>query len=667
MKKWIAMALAGLLIFGAFGCKNDSVVNSGDNQSQKQPQKQGTATETGVDYVDGSLLKVNVTETNKPFVQNGKSEYTVVLGSSDYAKEYGNLIVSHIKAATGCTLRIIDWEEETWSVDKKWIVVGAPKLFEQAGLSMPEEDIGDSGFHIKSAGDSVFIYTKQKYGIQGGALTFLYYTIGYTMYSEDMVKYHKDGTTMPVFDVTAKPDFEWHFYFGAQSSIAEKGMGYQKYSDFYVAVDGLIGHNTFKLLPPEEYNDPNKTETYHPEWFADNADSSGMLDLCFTAGGDAESYDMMVDELVKNMIYWVDQTEANCIPFSIQDGYCYCDCNACMEAYNTYGCSSAVYIKMANEIGLRLNKHYQDVAKENGMEARRIMVRIEAYHHMTQAPVKLVNGEYVPIDDSVKFNEYVCVDIAPIEFRFPKSIDDDNNKLVYNQVNSWRGLTDSVIIWMYETNFIYAMYPYDTWSTIAEYARFFQDMGTYCMVSQSQHFQTGASTAFHQYKDFLDSKLFYNVNYNVMDLKEEFFTNYFDVAKEPMMKFFDELEAHMSWLRATYPELDGYIYEDIENRKYWPKNMLDHWLGYIDEAYKAIEIYKNTDVLLYKTLKNHILIESIFPRFALVQNWSGMYSPADLLALKLSIKEDCEYLGMTDYSEYQALSLKTLWEVWGIA
>lgn len=170
MKKWIAMALAGLLIFGAFGCKNDSVVNSGDNQSQKQPQKQGTATETGVDYVDGSLLKVNVTETNKPFVQNGKSEYTVVLGSSDYAKEYGNLIVSHIKAATGCTLRIIDWEEETWSVDKKWIVVGAPKLFEQAGLSMPEEDIGDSGFHIKSAGDSVFINTKQKYGIQGGAL-----------------------------------------------------------------------------------------------------------------------------------------------------------------------------------------------------------------------------------------------------------------------------------------------------------------------------------------------------------------------------------------------------------------------------------------------------------------------------------------------------------------
>ena len=92
--------------------------------------------------------------------------------------------------------------------------------------------------------------------------------------------------------------------------------------------------------------------------------------------------------------------------------------------------------------------------------------------------------------------------------------------------------------------------------------------------------------------------------------------------------------------------------------------MLDGWLKYIDEAYKAIELYRTENPTLYATLERHIRLESIFPRFALITLHSGMYSSDDLSAMRLEFYEDCNSFDITRLSE--TVTLDATFESWGL-
>ena len=40
---------------------------------------------------------------------------------------------------------------------------------------------------------------------------------------------------------------------------------------------------------------------------------------------------------------------------------------------------------------------------------------------------------------------------------------------------------------------------------------------------------------------------------------------------------------------------NGMTYEEVEKASYWPKAMLDRWIGYIEEAYDTIENYNKVN------------------------------------------------------------------------
>ena len=109
------------------------------------------------------LHKVNVTETDRPFIVNRKSEYKVLLpaNASPDIKTAAAYFVKYVSQATGYYLPTESADSYTWDEDAKWIVFGRTELFQAAGLTMPVDDIGQSGYYIKSAGDSVFLAVKE--------------------------------------------------------------------------------------------------------------------------------------------------------------------------------------------------------------------------------------------------------------------------------------------------------------------------------------------------------------------------------------------------------------------------------------------------------------------------------------------------------------------------
>ena len=284
------------------------------------------------------------------YIIHSISEYSIVksVDAEKYASNGAKLIKDHMKKATGANIPIITDGVLNYSDSAKYIVVNSKKLFDEAGLTMPEEDLGLAGFTIQSKGNSVFIQSKSPYGAQNGAVTFLEHVIGYEMYSADMEVYAKAASSikLPRFNVVEKPDFEIS---RPPKVLSDKTMaGMKMFDQPFMAVNGVPGHNTFAYLPLEKY-----AEDY-PEWYADNKGQ-----LCYTAHGNEKgTMDLMQNIIVQEMIETLEKPEYEDyvnISFTIQDNGEYCGCESCSEENQRYGSRAGSLVKFCNALSDKLD------------------------------------------------------------------------------------------------------------------------------------------------------------------------------------------------------------------------------------------------------------------------------------------------------------------------
>lgn len=178
--KILPFVLSAMFMFGA--C-------TPNNQGAETPAVNPQTPTTEHLQTKNTLHKVTVTETNKPFVVNGESDYKILVPFSQETTivTAANYFAKYIKMATGCQLPVEALENYTWNANEKWIVFGRDDLFAAAGLTMPTEDIGISGYYIKSVGNSVFVAVEEAFGYKRAALSLLDHIVGYEMYWNDML------------------------------------------------------------------------------------------------------------------------------------------------------------------------------------------------------------------------------------------------------------------------------------------------------------------------------------------------------------------------------------------------------------------------------------------------------------------------------------------------
>ena len=604
------------------------------------------------------LHKVSVIESNREFIADHTTEYKILVDESEEeAVAAASFISRRLLEATGVRVAI-----EYYTAGKrigagdKYIVIGCPDLFKAAGLTMPTDDIGQTGYYIKSSGDSVYFAVKGVYGYQNAAISFLKHTVGYEMYASDCVVYEKTGATLPDFDIVEKPDFEFHIPGNQVDDDALYGMGYLSTDDIFITVDGALWHNSFNYLPPDTYKEE------HPDWYSDIG-----TQLCYTAHGkydEGDEYGKMVDAVADIVIDLADANpDISNITFTQQDVQEQCGCPACSEVVDTYGSISAAIIKFCNRVNAEVQAHLQEQADANGTAKRDFNILFFAYQASEKPPVKTENGKYVPIDNSVVCDDNVGVIIAPIDAYYNQTFYHKDNLSTAINIEGWGACSKKLYMWLYETNYSYYFYPFNSYDSTIDTYRFCFDNGAIFMFNDGQYNQANV-THFSKFKEYVDAKSQFDVSCNYKELTDEFFENYFRAAETPMRLFFDELQAHMRYLESAYSTVNGNIYCDMEEARYWPKRTLTHWLELCDEAYAAIEVYKDADPVLYDTLKKHILIETLFPRFALIQLHGSSYVDSELREMRRQFRADADSLGITQLDEWTTLDeTYKLWKV----
>ena len=662
-KRLIALAVALLATLNMVACgSNSESGNGGGGGGNKDTKPQETINESTYDgatqhFQAGTLHQVSVQETNKPFIVNKQSNYKVVVptGTDDSSKLYeaASYLVKWLDDATGCRLPIIEAEGLTWSENATWLVFGCSEMSKEAGVVPTTENLGLTGYQIETVGNTVFLDVQYDDGFQRGILSLLDHLVGFEMYSEYTVVYEKDGTTLPNMKIVEKPDFELYACWEKQSETERYGMGFSE-GDIYIAVEGRLFHNSFNYLPKATY------QKDHGDWYAIDGKQ-----LCYTARGNAEQYDLMVKTMAERVLFYADQnTRLSNITITQEDNGYWCTCDKCKEVAQQYNNAvSASVVMFINEVDDLVQAELQKRATEANTEKRVLNIVFFAYRKTEKPPVKMVNGEYV-VDEKVRCNPTVGVYIAPIDSKFSESFYHYDNTLSAENIKGWAACSEKLFFWLYECNFWNYFFPLNSYDTMVETYRFLYENNAYYNRTQTD-FENEQISHFSTLKAYINSKAMFNVNINLDEVIDDFFKNYFGVAEAPMRQFFDELQAYLRYLEQTNPSLfNGGIYDAVETTTLWPKKTLDGWMKLIDEAYALIEPLKTENPSQYTIMYNKINLESMFPRWALLQLYSTTFTDVEFKREALKFKEDCSLHGIKTHKEGD--SIEAIFAKWGV-
>lgn len=725
MKKKISAIIMAVVLTLSFAtsCRFIGNNNSGsDGGSSSGSGDDGSSStvvsDTVVDVTDDDVHLVSeekrlhektVTEAGRTFCANGETEYAIVVGTdSSSALEAAAFLATQIENCTGASITTyFDTDQDMivdnttvaleYSANAKYIVYSHEAMEEAAGVTWKSGvDLAYSGYMLKTVGDSVFLKVNSLYGYQTASQAFCREVLGYEWYSEDTIVYTKTGATLPNMDIVEKPDFDLVDRSGYISRAGAIASGMTK-ETIFTYINGQFCHNSFDYLPPKSYN--NNDENGHYKWYASNSSdgyNANATQLCYSARGDQAEYDVMLTTAFEAVMETLDRwPNSAALTFTRQDEYGNCECPVCSAMKSEYGSLTATYMLFVNDLDDLVQAELQRRADESGEAKREVTLLFFAYRETCEAPVKGTDGNYeVPkasvttvdgerrntvsangetvtlpyhktYENGLHCNEHVGVFYAPIDATYEESFYHLENKEYKTNFEKWSLVSDRLYGWIYDTNFVHWLVPYNSFDSIAETLRFLKDNNCQYVFNQAQGGNT-VCTGFGSLKTYLNLTLARDVNLNSGELIDKFFANYFQDAAEPMREYYESLVGHMQKLEEEYPEV-FYTQRrtESESTKYWPLATLQSWLSLCDKAYEAIEKYKTSDPELYKTLEKHIKIETLFPRFMICEYYSGFYTSADIQAERQSFYDDCQELSYQYYAENVPIS--TWFTKWGVA
>lgn len=608
------------MVFSLTACNPESPENGGEGS--------GAGTGLGQDntpVVEGKWL-----------VKDGETDYYILTPDTTSAtvKSAAAELAYFFNQATGINLKTKTNSE--YSADGKYISFGDTSA--ASTVTVTQEELGTQGFKIVTVGDNIVVKAFGEYGLLWGSYELLSRLFNYEFYAKDCIYIDTKVTDYPLkaYDITDVPDIEIRAVSDSQgyndNETAHRMRQIKVYDEFLMPMHNQH-HNSFYYVM-DELDDKNNPIV--PTRFLGTC----LTQLCYMGHGDDEILNEMLDRAVNYLAEAMAQDPTkNDAVFGIQDENGWCSCETCERTIQQYGTSSSTMILFMNKLRERLDAYLE----QNNID-RKINLYFFAYFEIVQPPVhKNDKGEYVANDPSLVCKDGVGVLFAPIYANYTQSIYSDANESTYEQFKAFKAITKSLHVWTYACNFIDFLAPFDSITYMPDWFKaIVENNGTY-IFNQGRHSQ-GNSSSFDVLRQYLVSKLEWDINADVNALTNKFFDGYFGKAKAPMRRMYDELR---TILRYNYDVLgmSNGIFAEVTKEEYWPEALLNGWMSLIDEAY---ELAGDDQVL-----RTRILRESIFVRYHLLKIY--ITDGDNVQELRDELIKDAIAVGIEKASEHKSV------------
>lgn len=658
------MLLAGITLFSLASCKDDGAGTS-DASSVEESSTQEEVKEKNPNH------DFSYTETNDWLVKGGVSDYAIVMPAENtttllsYAKTE---LVTIFKEATGVELPVVtDDQVATHTASGKYISLGDTKLYESANLGIDKRPLIEDGVRIVTKDKTIYLVGGKDEGVLYAVYDFLNLNFGFETYYKDCYDLQtgvKDLKLMK-YDVTDIPDIPFRKQgTGATTAISNDydDMMYtyriRSYDAYWKRIlliherwddnKSKCGaeHNSFMFLPPDEYGESD------PEFYSTQGNQ-----LCFTARGDKAKYNKMMDlcfkKVVQSLKWYTPETnpDMNFVQIGMEDNLDWCTCDACNAAIAKYGAKSSTVLMFCNDLSDKIQEWMAQ--EENKAYAREnFKVMFFAYQATLEPPYKW-NEErqeyYTPYEELIPRN--VTVFLAVSGFDHSRSIYNDRNAAMYENVRGWGAYMDDIFFWTYG-GFISDYFSFaDVYNFYQDIYGFFHEVGGSFCLTQQHSSQKGADSGFFILAGYVCSKMMWDSSLDVNDLIDNYMNAMYKEAAPAMKQLFDHERTRFniqytqfSWSWTAWWNKPSF------SSQYWTVGYVNEAFRLLDEAYSAIEKYKN-DETLYNAMKGRIDMEWLSPAKVAIDNYEENFTVDEYKQMKAKFKKVVADLGISNIGE----------------
>ena len=610
-------------------------------------ENQPNTADQGLATVEGKYL-VNEGATEYKIVIPADASGLVRIASSDFKMFFSE--------ATGVSIPVVTDDEVTG--EGSFISMGETTLLQNTSITYSYDELGRDGYKIITEGDDLYLIGGGEYGTLYAAYELLELLVGFDYFAEDCYVVTKGLTQVPLYDLsmTDIPDIPIRV---ASDGVVESSnqalhrLRQRPLTENFIFVKNHWAHNSIQYIK----DSPDVNDTWY---------NAAKTQLCYTAHGDEAQYEKMLGACLVTMQEALIQTpDRSGITFTIEDNHEYCNCDACNAMTQKYGALSSTVILFLNDLNAMIRQWFE--TEEGKPYARDLKIVFFAYNAFEAAPVTYneQTGKYEP-NNGIKMDDGVYCMLAPIRMDYYRPITDKANEEFFVNLKSWGDMAGgNLYLWYYSTNFWNYMAPYDCFDSFAENYRMAVQCNTYYLFDQRQKDEMGAVTGWSALKDYICSKLAWDVEQNPEELTDKFFEGYFGPAAPEMREIFDQLRLLTSY-NKEHKELGGNatIYLSLTDENYWPKDVLQQWLELYDRAEEKIAPLKETNSALYESYLNHIKIEKLSTLYLIVECYSYNTSAELIDSYKAEFKEWADKFSIAHVHE--STSISNLYDKWGL-
>ena len=626
--------------------------------------------EINPEYVYDGTHIYTTSETSEYLVKNEKTDYKLVVpAESTDRQDIANKEFTHLfKKATRINLDVVTDDQVTDADSGKYISLGRTTLLENSGINVSHYELSQDGHKIVTQGDDIYICGGGETGTIFGVYTFMNLTFNYATYTYNtMVIDEVTEKKLLKYEVTDIPDFKarahssdvtvynsadydenmlaWRLgYWGKE---ATRGLYYMTMHEELGNASSKSGASTNanRWFPERLYKNADDPANYHPKWFSTN----GGEQLCFSAHGDPEEYEAMVD-LAFQKVAWTltlypvsKYPEKNILTLTHMDNMLYCTCDKCFEISSYYGGSqAAVQILFMNDLAERVDA-LLEANKDKEWYREDFKLLFFAYNHNYTPPAKYdpIKKEYVPIDDEVIVHDRVIAFFC--RNSNGQAVHDEGlNAQALGVLKGWSAVAKTIRYWNYGACFRNYMYNLDSYQyTTSEMFAFWCNVSDYSWFTQYQDYSKSPNTTWNHLRVYLDARMSWDTSLNQEELIEEYMNAVYKEAAPTML--------NLHWATRVYAQhvqvgqfglfSNGDGSPSMESVEYWPIGVIEGWIKQIDQAHKDIEIYKESDPKLYDQIAKNIELEGI----------AYMYMLLTLHGNTLAKEERQEYIDRLKY------------------
>ncbi|MDR0426713.1 MAG: DUF4838 domain-containing protein [Clostridiales bacterium] len=651
MKKFLAIALTLLLMWGVAACGNNGETDDGTKPGGDDPGTDSAVLTPDGNYLDfrGSIPDLTDTvhsrsigTTDSFLIANGVTAYKLLIpaNASGGVGTAMNEFRLYMEEATGIRLALETNPAAAYAADAKYISFGATEMLRGTGEQIDYAGLGTQGYRIFTKGQSIFVAGNDK-GVLFGAYDLLQVLVEFEQLTNKYYYINKNVNTLalPALDINEAPDIEVritpHGNLDQASETVRNRFRMSKMNELYIR--GASVHSILDIVSDKQLGDVNASYhsdiqgfvDTHPAWFSQGS----RRHLCYTARGDAGEYAAMVAHTVARCKQLIDADPLrNVLSLSQEDINEWCVCPACSALHEQYGTNAASQIFFVNDVA----KEVEEWAK-TAHPGRQIMFEILAYHQTLAAPVtKNGDGSYTPVNN-IKLRDNIIVMVAQIGGDFISNIMSGQCAGMRAVFESWSAVADRYLVWNYDLYSWNYMVTLDSYGGMQDMVKYLVNLGAYVYYAQGAY-NLRNNTNFEDLKSYLFSKLEWNANIDMAAYIDNYFSKLYGDAAEIMKQAFFQMRAQLRI--QTLLGKDASIHTNVTRAVFWPKQYLVRQLRTFDEALAVIQRYAQTDPDYYRTVTNQIALETIGARFLMIELYRPTMSDTEWVAFRDAFIED---------------------------